>query len=590
MNTDQPIFDYIPQELWQLITTFLDAKSKRVLRLANKEWFNFINYDNFTIFFARDDNLSSIIEHFSKKTNPISLSFKKSMLTVTAQQFISTISILKNLISIEYEGRFENEVVTETDWIKLTNLTGIQAWALFRWQPASANLLSRLVNVSKLAASVSATDLTRSLKSMTNLEILDIEHRGEFSIDPFTLLQHPSKLTELNIRVKSPMQLLSNSASVEKFQQFCNLKVLNYENFSKDSLYIYLDNLTSIESLYIYAKESQPIHSNTNLTSLRMYVEKFQLEHLNQISQLRKLRELDIQWPNNVTYRRLDVLTALTDLQKFVIYDPTAHNIRDKSEDRNILNWISTNLKSLNGNFEVRDLVRFEQLEELALSAVTDDLDYLKNLTKLTALRAYLAHNISTVNILTNLKTLYLPGAKIPKDYKQLNLEQLTNLEMLSIASLAPLPSMFNMLSRLTKLADLTLNIHLDDTNLEYTFDNLKLTAFTNYGINGGEKLIQCIAKITTLNNLTFQYWKSEETIVQFSALEKLTYLELRPASGIVFFGRHLSVLTNLQEIHGIEFEPHQIKELKNKMPYLIYCPMTARKSMRSVRKKLSLA
>lgn len=318
------------------------------------------------------------------------------------------------------------------------------------------------------------------------------------------------------------------------------------------------------------ADETQPFHTNTNLTYLQILCDKIPVDHLMQFSKLKKLRELCMYWPPNATYKRFEFLTALTDLQKFEINDSTPHNIRDKSEDKLLVNLLSTNLKSLVGNFDVQCLIRFEQLESLELHGVTDDLDYLRYLTNLTSLDAYLAHNISTVNILTKLKTLDFHGRKIPRDYKQLNLDQLTKLEHLSIPSLAPPASIVNNLSKLTKLS--SLNFQINNEDFECNFDNLKLTSFSNRGTNNSEKLMDCLVKITTLRSLSFDNWRSEENVLLLTALHHLTFLRVSKAEDAVFFGRHLTTLTTLQDIRGLGYTRSECEILTSKMPHLRYC------------------
>lgn len=352
------------------------------------------------------------------------------------------------------------------------------------------------------------------------------------------------------------------------------MKVLTYECFSREAICIHIDRLTSLESLSINAADSQAFHTNTNLTHLDLCTGNIQLNHFQEISQLKKLRVFEFQWPNNITYRQFEVLTALTDLQKLALADATAYFVRDKREDVLLANWIPTSVKSLMGRFKVRDLIRLEQLEELVLSVATEDLEYLTALTKLTELRAQYNDNISAVNLLTYLKKLHLNGRLTSvDDFDQLNLEQLTNLETLWMVSQEARPNLVNGLSKLTKLSKLGLSFSSDHYNgFNFNFDNLKLTSFTNCGSNNSNELIQCLAKITTLNKLSFDDWKSEENVVLFTALENLTYLALLTEEENVFLGKYVSVLTNLQQIRKVGYPEHEVEELMKKMPYLTWC------------------
>lgn len=563
----------MPLELWQFITTFLDARSKRILRLANKEWFNVIKCDNFRIFFARNSNLLTITEHLSKYPNLISLSLVKNKLDMPANEMITTISVLTNLKSFIFKERLMDEDLTTDDWIKLSNLTNLEELEFLRWQSTPVELISNLGKLRKLVTSAKLKDLGPILKVTTNLECLKISMASnEFNMDPFIQLQHPSKLTKLYLRIQHAIQLFSSDASVEKLKQFCNLKVFQFEDFSINTIQLHLDQLTSLESIKYLATEGQPFHTNTNLTNLELNCSQIGADQLRQFSRLKKLRRLDMEWPMNATSRRFDFLASITDLQEFSIRDATPHNIRDKSKDRELVNYLTTNLNSLTGDFDVECLIRLEQLESLGLLKVTDDLDNLRYFTKLTVLDAYSAHNISTVNTMTALKSLSFHGRKVPRDYMQLNIEQLTNLEVLAIHTLPTHVNIINNVSKLTKLTHLVLSINFDDIDFKYDFHNLNLTYFGNEGQNNGEKLLNCLVKITTLNYLSFEHWTSEEKVLLLTALNHLTKLRLSSPDPVMFFGYNITALTNLQDLRGLGWRRENTEEMITKMPYLRYC------------------
>lgn len=135
-----------------------------------------------------------------------------------ATDVVSAISMLTNLRSFIFKERLLDEDLRFEEWMKLTNLTNIEEWEFLRWQHPPPELIAKYTKIRKLALSARTKDLAQTLKGTLHLECLRITHSGELSIDPFTQLQNPSKLTKLYLRVERPIQLFSTDESVEKIQ------------------------------------------------------------------------------------------------------------------------------------------------------------------------------------------------------------------------------------------------------------------------------------------------------------------------------------------------------------------------------------
>lgn len=113
----------------QIISSFLDDRSRRIMRSTSTECFNIINYDQFTVFFARVSTLPEIVSVFQRYTKPIGLRFEKTALSTSDSHF-TLLASLANLTSLEVEPfrYLENRPRDESflDPAPFTALTALQ--------------------------------------------------------------------------------------------------------------------------------------------------------------------------------------------------------------------------------------------------------------------------------------------------------------------------------------------------------------------------------------------------------------------------------------------------------------------------------
>jgi hypothetical protein len=69
----------LPCEIIELILRYMTNKSKRMLRTANKHWFQYVKIDEFSIYFATPKKIPEIVEHFATlyEDIPIGISLLK---------------------------------------------------------------------------------------------------------------------------------------------------------------------------------------------------------------------------------------------------------------------------------------------------------------------------------------------------------------------------------------------------------------------------------------------------------------------------------------------------------------------------------
>ena len=101
------------------------------MRSTSTEWFDIINKDEFTIYFARPTTLPDLIQSFSRHSKPIGLRFEK---TISLDSSFTSLAILTNLTKLEVEPskHLPFELKVELDLRYFTALTKLQHFAFGR--------------------------------------------------------------------------------------------------------------------------------------------------------------------------------------------------------------------------------------------------------------------------------------------------------------------------------------------------------------------------------------------------------------------------------------------------------------------------
>jgi hypothetical protein len=296
----------LPSEIKEIILEKLDDQTKRYTRLANKLWFDLIQYWNFQLFCLRDVDVDLACVTLSRYSWPIAITLRKPYLNAHTL-------ILEHLT-------------------KLTNLTGLDLRDAKLRNPENYILqLTQLTRLKHIRVPGNTESILGHYPNLTELSLdgpfrydLDAQHLSYFSNlnslittpatlqygDWFFCLPNPSHLTSLSFNVWIPDNHPSGRLDCGNATRLVNLKRLEYEcdNGEAESFPL----MTSLESLE--ASSLVDLESFPNLTYLALNDVGAQSPHWTALGALTKLQQLRLETCTIDDDRKMTFLTLLTDL------------------------------------------------------------------------------------------------------------------------------------------------------------------------------------------------------------------------------------------------------------------------------------
>lgn len=456
----------------------MDNKSKRLFRLASKELFNLVQYNDFTIYFARKSTLPAIADRLSSYSWPIQLTFKK-IVYLTTEDILEHLYKITSLISLEVDSDDWSPLHDEPEvWMRLSTLTNLQRFNVLN---ARKLLLPNYTNLTSLSYSGNKP-LDKFLDRATNLKELVLPNLQLENIPQKSSVEVLGKLARLT-------HLEMNSfAKLEVTLDLRSLKRLKCLNVFCDSTTVNIDDLLELQKLHLGVKTNQIGNVNrcTNLTEVTL--ESVNMEPLS----LNNLKLL--QCYNSFSYTTSISELSPDSLTRLVAAPASLHH----------------------------GATRLTNLRELDISGDPElDVEMLSCLTKLTRL-ALDQHrgdftkliNLQDLDIMTN----HSPDYYVPTTLKSLKCYDVN-------------PRSFELFPRIPNLTSLTINLqYLTD----YCMDSeevwnimLKLTNLQILDLAVGDE-DRHWSKVENLTNLTYLTLTGRVTTDSFvNSTTKLTNMQL---------------------------------------------------------------
>jgi hypothetical protein len=498
-------FNSFPREIHQQISSFLEDRAKRQMRLANTYWFKIINYTNFHIWIPRESMMDEMVKRLSTYTQPISLIFSKQGLLNDAD--LVPISRLTNLTSLQlHQAKLE---MTSLHFSTLTNLEFFNLGATFDCYP-----LELLENFPKLRAlstwrlNIDFQKLAKAFEKLPNLETLRLIVETSDNVGIMSKIP-VEKLTSLEVNFMAPFGFFAADGD-----RFTNLKSLVWHN--DDDIVFPIEKLTNLVSLKCSsAGHVERIHQLTSLTSLSL-----RSMHEPDVDHLTKLTNLEVLDISSDRREEFDFLPSLLKLHTFSISAPICGDFMAVIPPDNMthLNLLSYKGEELNAEH----LERFSNLQSLEYGGAKMGLNVkagFKHLTKLKhaaiqfwtqrlddidfspwvqleslILTRTTAHGAETLSALTNLTYLQiqLDGQS---DFKFLENKPLRYLEL----DMVDAPGLWTYLPTLTSLEALKMGlVDENDDKIQLLTGLTRLTSLTVMGRITG-KHFTCLMSLQSL-------------------------------------------------------------------------------------------
>jgi hypothetical protein len=529
--------DTIPQDIWPVIGSFMDERSRRQMRLASTKWFNIVKYNYFKIHGAKSEDIPAITEQLSKYSWPIKLSLINAKIH-RALDLIDYLPKLTNLTRIKTTCACTDfDGLTDEKWMQLSTLTNIEVWEVWKGI-VPPQLYGKFPNLTRYwVADGQESVLVPVLKQMSNLQELCFFPR--LTTWPFVHLPHPEKLTSFDVTLSQ-----RKKHDRESWRLLTNLKQLT---FSSDDYDRELDYLPSLEKLSISCADLPSLALNTNLTELQIDCTNYPLANLETIKNLKKIKTLFIWMVPSVP---LAFLPHLPTLRKLALAD----------------RYLATD------GFDLRDITQLTYLESLQIDNFVGGkfLDLFSNLTSLSINTWIDNVHVRTIKKLTNLKELSLDiAANVLDEEAVVDVSGFVNLEKMAWAGIAATGFQY-----LTNLASLQLETDTapedaENINHNYFFSLTKLTQLHAGSLQPNESFWRNLIQLTNIRELTLRYIDTNERVLGLSTLRNITFLNvLDTLDDNSFDGRNFTVLTSLRSLwyrgEGL------VSNLLEKMPNLL--------------------
>ncbi len=564
--------DTTPQDVWPRIAEFMDAKTKRIMRLASTAWFNLIKYNDFTLYFTKLEDLPTIVDRLSKYSWPIKLTFAQHKFTV-APELVMPLKNLTNLLALDAISAAccERGPPTQSEWMQLSTLTNMECW---RFMPgiAPCDLYKSFKKLKEWEYSGADYDEDES-SGQDILALLPDLHSLSYHANsdtwPFALLQNPEQLTELSMSVAATFK------ETQMWSRLTNLKTLACkEHFGGNQ--IDTKYLTALENCLFTVGSMPSVETNTNLTQLILNCNKWPQTSVESIANLRNLHHLQLHYvqPHDLlSFSFLAELSKLTELHLQLHNQPSEYNLNEEMYQN-----LPPNLKILNSthSLDLAQLTHLVNLEHLCVETPpihTEYLSYLSNLTKLWT--HWDEDDIRSIEHLTKLEDLSVNGST-PPDRQMINIEKLGALKSLRWDLLDCPKETIDGIKKLSNLELLALT-RAEEPIESYDFLS-HLTKLTSLMIRDGavkdESLWINLTHLTNLAALTLEeVGITDERLMQLAVLRHITKLEIIKADS-TFTGCHLTALSSLKRLEiigrGLQLK-YKKEDLMNSLPYLSY-------------------
>jgi hypothetical protein len=518
----------LPTEIQKHISSFLDNKARRSMRLASIYWFNMVDYREFSIYFAQPSTVPEIVDRFAANTRPIALRFVKER-RMDLSDLLKQVRHLTNLTGLSFTHA---KRLHAPDSFSLSALTNLKEWFNMPTY-AGKDILENFTQLTSLSVNEWTDEsLKRILRSKPMLERLwlgpvNVDNGPRDITESLSLLSNPSLLTSF----RAPEGCLINSEFYSKLGNLQHISVQGCKDYSK---------LTALRSVEVQLENSSYLDQNTKLTRI-------------------VLVSTSTPEPSPWLEKLAQFLPKMVNLKYFLLFGACEHF--------ELLHHLPMQLKRLQftgRSQKLPNLTRLTNLEDLLISRIASvpqpdvTLEYtLQNLTKLTKLA--LLFDINTTDSLytshiTNLKSLILRGdlasfmtadvATKLTDLEELRLaERMLNyfvpntrvleepncyhtilthfvhLTRLQIRNRSP--DLWHTLTKLTHLKTLTIG-SIDSTDMHAL---TALTALTELTIHNCEWDRDVFSKLTNLQHVALHYTEEEEKYM-YSHLPYLHTLE----------------------------------------------------------------
>eukprot|EP00029_Vermamoeba_vermiformis_P012838 TRINITY_DN778_c1_g1_i1.p1 TRINITY_DN778_c1_g1~~TRINITY_DN778_c1_g1_i1.p1 ORF type:complete len:543 (+),score=67.87 TRINITY_DN778_c1_g1_i1:111-1739(+) len=535
----------LPSETKAIIGSFLDDRSRRVMRLASTQWFNRIRYNDFVLYFTTEKQVPQILTKLGRYASPLSITFRKPKCTLTKQNY-EAFGQLTQLRKLILDNAIRNDFSVE-DLHPLTNLTNLEE--IDRHLPAE--IMRHFVKVKKINFTAMEQVQLLDLPRFSKLEEVDWYPQSLAdppTADPLLIVHHTQHVTKL--AVDSVPRDTIDERNLTRYPNLKDLSILDFSGSNKRFDMPYLPNLEFLNLRTNNIGSLAPVHEK--LTNLLAQCRRLDCSSLESLT---KLQMLYLEWSlDELTIADLQVLTALTNLESLnLCYYNYNFNQTDWNE---LFQFVSSNLTAL----EVREfecnldhITKFGNLQSLEVIKFSGDASQLGTLSNLTNLIVGDAQPeiFSAIETLTKLKRLEIDN-RFGNDLDPSN----------------AIPFHIGKLSALEKLSFSYEGARIDENEMQH----LPLTSLV-IGWKVNANFLEIAAKLTGLDTLALRNAAqiSDESLKQLSSLSNLTDLSMRQA---VIRAADVTLLTSLQclQIQSAVPLAYTSDDLKNILPQLYTC------------------
>jgi hypothetical protein len=555
----------LPQELKNTILSYLDDKTRRMMRSTSTDWSEIINYDQFTIYFMRLSAIPALVKTFSRYNKPIGLTFAKTIGPI--DKSYTMLGTLTNLTMLEVESRVEFSLSGKSNFAQedlnhFTTLTNLQHLN-FRNLQLTDKETQHLHNLTYLTVGSKAFENLKYLTKLQRLQYLPVVIKSPENI--IAKLGNPSALKFL----------ATNGGMVLDAQSVAKLSNLSKVSIDSHNELFPFNKLPNLESLWISSDRFADFSVNTKLTFLHIAAKP---------SRSRSL----VMSAMNHDYQQLTALTNLRELSLHIQLQDDQYSFLNKLTNVEMLRVLQRGIP-LHGKF--MQFVNSSNLTSIVIPAL-EKMEFISHLTNLQCIQVGSGTrnpcNSFQLKNVTKLIGPYLESTTVFPNLKQLQvynnldvdsdlLSSLTQLESLQLETIMN-PSL-QLLAGLTNLTELIARV---DNNTDHPYDFEVLTHLTNlkilrlwdnleYKRLPSRVLWKAIRKLTNLESLSL-FHINADSLKTITRLRKLKHLSIVGPEAENFDDAKFSRLTNLQTLTlstGLMGHFTSNRECKLNLPYL---------------------
>eukprot|EP00029_Vermamoeba_vermiformis_P012837 TRINITY_DN778_c0_g1_i1.p1 TRINITY_DN778_c0_g1~~TRINITY_DN778_c0_g1_i1.p1 ORF type:complete len:510 (-),score=19.58 TRINITY_DN778_c0_g1_i1:84-1613(-) len=397
----------LPSEIKAIIGSLLDDRSRRVMRLANTQWFHRIRYNDFNLYFTKAEQVPHILTRLGRYASLIGITFRRPKCILTKQDYemLGQLTQLRKLIV----GRAMRNNVPVEDLHPLTNLTNLEEADAF----LPADIMYHVTSTKDI-----------NLISIEHAKLLDLARFSKLvDVQWFPRISDPPR-TDLLLAVphtRNITRLCFDSIPRETIDEtnlmrYYNLKELTVSGLSQEGNEKPFDmpHLPNLEKLTLRVKNIGSLSQlHEKLTAFSARCERL---HSPSLAALTKLQNFKLEWfMNEITLTDLQVLTALTNLENLTLrYNHYTNNSTDWTKAFQFISSALTALELHQIECKMDRITKFGNLKSLELTNFASEncaeLGTLSNLTNL-ALGELRTEIFSVIETLTNLKRLTIDNS-----------------------------------------------------------------------------------------------------------------------------------------------------------------------------------